>query len=126
MVEPVTGMKAFGFNEPHSSPGQVPANGKREVRCAVRFPLRMQVSITTSHGSVEALTRNVSASGVLFEMSELMPLGAEIEFTLKMPGEALGLQAEVHIDCRGRVMRSTREGAVYLTAATIDEYEFVS
>ncbi len=118
-------MKDFGFNETNSAPAPTQANGKQEVRCAVRFPLRMQVGITTSHGLIKAFTRNVSASGVLFEMPELMQPGALIDFTLKMPGDALGLKADVSIACQGRVTRSTKEGEVFLTASTIDEYEFV-
>ena len=46
----------------HTSTGQ-------EVRCAVRFPLTLPVVISNGKDEYTALTNNVSASGVLFEMN---------------------------------------------------------
>ena len=47
-----------------------PVASRQEVRCAVRFPLVLPVVLSTDSGEVAALTRNVSASGVLFELDQ--------------------------------------------------------
>ena len=67
-----------------AEPGQ--SNARQEVRCAVRFPLTLPVVLATGSGDVAALSRNVSASGVLFELDQQLPAGADIRFSLRMPG----------------------------------------
>jgi hypothetical protein len=103
-----------------SSQSRVP----QEVRCAVRFPLALPVVLSTQHGEVTALSRNVSASGVLFELDEQLPTGADIRFSLRMPGEVLGTLHDVLVHCLGRVVRCSLSQTQYLAAATIDEYQF--
>jgi len=109
-----------------SVPFAVPAYGmgRQEVRCAVRFPLALPVVLSTRHGEVAALSRNVSASGVLFELDEQLPTGADIRFSLRMPGEVLGTLHDVLVHCLGRVVRCSLSQTQYLAAATIDEYQF--
>ena len=53
---------------PPAEPAQ--SNSRQEVRCAVRFPLTLPVVLATGSGEVAALSRNVSASGVLFELDQ--------------------------------------------------------
>jgi hypothetical protein len=107
---------------PSALPSQSPA--RQEVRCAVRFPLALPVVLSTHHGEVSALSRNVSASGVLFELDEQLPPGADIRFSLRMPGEVLGTLHDVLVHCLGRVVRCSLSQTQYLAAATIDEYKF--
>ena len=96
----------------------------QEVRCAVRFPLTLSVLLSTRNGDVSALSRNVSASGVLFELDRELPTGLDIRFSLRMPGEVLGTLHDVLVHCLGRVVRCSLSQTQYLAAATIDEYQF--
>jgi len=101
-----------------------PANAHQEVRCAVRFPLALPVVLAADHGEFAAITRNVSASGVLFEMDRPLQPGDEIGFSLRMPGPVLGTPRDVLVRCRGRVVRCSLGQTHYQAAATIDEYQF--
>jgi hypothetical protein len=106
--------------------GAVPEQSEaaHEVRCAVRFPLSLPVLLSTGKGEVAALSRNVSASGVLFELNQELPPGMDIHFSLRMPGEVLGTLHDVLVHCLGRVVRCSMSQSQYLAAATIDEYQF--
>jgi hypothetical protein len=106
-----------------------PALTSQEVRCAVRFPLVLPVLLSTEQGEFTALTSNVSASGVLFEVefmesSRPLPIGLELRFALRMPGEVLGTGRDVLVQCTGRVVRCIMSQTNYQAAATIDEYQF--
>jgi len=102
---------------------------QQEVRCAVRFPLVLPILLSTGQGEITAMTSNVSASGVQFEVeftesSRPLPLGLEIRFALRMPGEVLGTGRDVLVQCTGRVVRCILSQTQYQAAATIDEYQF--
>ena len=101
-----------------------PGGAQKEVRCAVRFPLALPVVLSTGSGDVAALSRNVSASGVLFEVDRALPAGQDIHFSLRMPGPVLGTLHDVLVHCLGRVVRCSLSQTQYLAAATIDEYKF--
>jgi hypothetical protein len=101
-----------------------PAAAQQEVRCAVRFPLVLPVVLWTGNGEVAALTRNVSASGVLFVLDRCLQAGLGIRFSLRMPGAVLGTPHDVLVHCLGRVVRCSMSQSQYLAAATIDEYQF--
>ena len=100
-------------------------NSAVEVRCAVRFPLSLPVVIRAGRREHTALTRNVSASGVLFDMSSTLSVGEGIRFSLRMPGQVLGTPHDVLVDCCGRVVRCFQSHSQSQVAATIDEYRFV-
>ena len=100
------------------------ASSHQEVRCAVRFPLILPVVLSTSKGEIAARTRNVSASGVLFELDQRLSVGAGIRFSLRMPGAVLGTPNDVLVHCTGRVVRCCLSQHLHTAAATIDEYEF--
>ncbi|MDR3772897.1 MAG: PilZ domain-containing protein [Terracidiphilus sp.] len=112
-----TGLPVSPAVSSHSGP-------RNEVRCAVRFPLTLPVVLTTSKGEVVAKTRNVSASGLLFELDQALPVGLEIRFSIRMPGAVLGTLHDVLVHCLGRVVRCSLSNAQYLAAATIDDYQF--
>jgi hypothetical protein len=101
-----------------------PAAAQQEVRCAVRFPLALPVVLSIGHKELSALTRNVSASGVLFELDSELRSGSGIQFSLRMPGAVLGTPHDVLVHCLGRVVRCSMSQSHYLAAATIDEYQF--
>lgn len=107
-----------------TAPVAGPLAGSQEVRCAVRFPLSLPVVLSTVSGELTALTRNVSASGVLFELDKKLEVGLDIRFSLRMPGQVLGSSHDVLVECEGRVVRCSVSSIRYLAAATIDEYRF--
>jgi hypothetical protein len=120
-MQPMNALKPeFSIPSTLSSLGIAP----QEVRCAVRFPLALPVVLSTQHGEVAAFSKNVSASGVLLELSEELPAGIDIHFSLRMPGEVLGTLHDVLVHCLGRVVRCSLSQTQYLAAATIDEYQF--
>ena len=107
-----------------AAPVLEPVPVRKEVRCAVRFPLALPVVVSAGREEFAAVTRNVSASGVLFELERDLEVGQCIGFTLRMPGAVLGTPHDVLVRCRGRVVRCCISETQYLAAATIDEYQF--
>ncbi len=102
-----------------------PPTPGQEVRCAVRFPLMLPVVVLAGDREHAALTRNVSASGVLFDMADPLKVGEGIHFSLRMPGAVLGTPHDILVDCMGRVVRCSMSQSQSQVAATIDEYQFV-
>jgi hypothetical protein len=119
-------MDEFGktVSSNHSGDAKAAA-GTQEVRCAVRFPLTLPVVVSAGETEHTALTRNVSASGVLFEMESPLLVGADIRFSMRMPGEVLGTSKDVLVHCHGRVVRCSESQCQTQVAATIDDYQFV-
>jgi hypothetical protein len=101
------------------------AGCRHELRCAVRFPLSLPVVLETLQGEVPGITRNISASGVLFALGQRLKTGARIQYSLRMPGHVLGATHDVLVHCTGRVVRCSLSQSQHLAAATIDEYRFV-
>jgi hypothetical protein len=93
-----------------------------QLRTAVRFPMRLSLQVTTPHGTIEAVTENISSNGILFTAKELPPVDSRIEFTIKMPAAVMGTPEDLLIQCTGRVVRHQRHGEESHAAAIIDEY----
>jgi len=68
------------------------------VRCVSRLSCLFVLSIDKEE--IAALTRNVSASGVAFEMNSSVQSGLLIHFSLRMPGAVLGTPHDVLVHCR--------------------------
>ncbi len=102
----------------------MPSEPSIELRAAVRFPLRIPISISTELGEKSAMTVNISAIGILFELAETLPVGSSVGFTIKMPAEAMGTQTDVVVHCTGRVVRSNSGESGWHVAAVIDKYYF--
>ena len=98
--------------------------GGQEVRCAVRFPLRLPVLLTAGPEEFAAQTCNISASGVLICMDRPLRVKRNIQFSMRMPGGVLGSPRDVLVHCAGRVVRCSISQKQYLAAAIIDEYQF--
>jgi hypothetical protein len=111
----------FAFFEETGTPASQPT----EVRCAVRFPLALPVSVDRNGDWCPATTKNISASGVLFETDSAIPVGESITFFMRMPGAILGAAQDVLVYCRGRVVRCSISHTLPQIAATIDDYQFV-
>jgi hypothetical protein len=101
-----------------------PVSSPQEVRCAVRFPLSLPATLSAGKTEITARTRNVSASGALFEVDQELQAGLDIRFSMRMPGPVLGTPRDVLVHCLGRVVRCSISQTQFLAAATIDEYKF--
>ena len=111
---------------PNLPPAPTPADSlsRKEVRCAVRFPLSLPLVLSSGKAEFAAITRNISASGILFEMDKTLQLGLNINFSLRMPSAILGTPRDVLVHCQGRVVRCSMSQSHCQVAATIDEYRF--
>ncbi|MBV9342042.1 MAG: PilZ domain-containing protein [Acidobacteria bacterium] len=96
-----------------------------EMQGAARFPVKLPIHINSDAGEKDAETENISANGVLFHHDADMPIGSEVDFTISLPREILGAEAEVNVECHGRVVRSmAEEGGRRGVAVVIDAYRF--
>ena len=91
--------------------------GYTDVQGAPRFPIKLPVALkSTSAGNHPEVagntveTENISANGVLFRMDADVPVGSAVDFTISLPADVVGAEADVQIDCRGRVVRSFADG----------------
>jgi hypothetical protein len=117
-------MNALDPETPLSSGAQAASQGHQEVRCAVRFPLSLPVVLSAGEDEIAGLTRNVSASGVLFALDQDLPVGLDVRFSMRMPRSVLGAPQDVLVHCTGRVVRCSTSHNEHLAAATIDDYRF--
>lgn len=92
------------------------------VRAAVRFPLHLDIVLTTVERRYFAVTEDVSANGILFAAEELPEIGSKVEFELKMPAAIMGGVEDVLLRCTGRIVRHQQSGDKRMAAAVIDEY----
>ena len=92
------------------------------VRASVRFPIQLALTINTSSGDFEGTTENISANGLLFVCPNLPEFDGALEFTMAMPAEILGTEADVHIHCLGRIVRREPGQDRVKAAIVIDEY----
>lgn len=119
--------------------GSKSRRGYTDVQGAPRFPIKLPVSwksgfIQSSVGGQDVAgkaavektieTENISANGVLFRMDADVPVGSAVDFTLSLPADVVGAEADVQVDCRGRVVRSFDDGGRRGVGVVIDEYRF--
>ena len=95
-----------------------------DMQSAVRFPIKLPVSVKSKSGDNLAETQNISANGVLFQVNSEMPIGSLIDFTISLPADVVGAEADVQLDCRGRVVRNFEEDGRRGVGVVIDEYRF--
>jgi hypothetical protein len=106
----------LALTTPSSSLNTVP------VRTAVRFPLQLEVTLSSRQGECHAVTENVSANGMLFLAEDAPDVGAQVEFELKMPAAIMGGEEDVVLHCVGRIVRHMESEGRAGAAAVIDEY----
>jgi PilZ domain len=94
------------------------------MRSSVRFPLELPVEVHAHRQCFEAMTKDISAGGVLFYMDTDIEVGSIIEFSISMPAQIIGAETDIMVKCVGRVVRSQPEGERCAVAAVIDEYTF--
>ena len=95
-----------------------------DMQSAVRFPIKLPVSVKSKSGASAAETQNISANGVLFQVDSEMPVGSLVDFTISLPADVVGAEADVQLDCRGRVVRNYEEDGRRGVGVVIDEYRF--
>src|SRR5271165_51005 len=106
--------------DPKPSHGRYP-----DMQSATRFPIKLPISVKSKTGESHTETENISANGVLFQMVESeMPVGSMVDFTISLPADVVGTEADVRLDCRGRVVRSFEESGRRGVGVVIDEYRF--
>lgn len=97
--------------------------GYSDVQGAPRFPIKLPVALKSGE-STTAETQNISANGVLFRMDAEVPVGSAVDFTISLPADVVGADADVQVDCRGRVVRCFQDGGRRGVGVVIDEYRF--
>jgi hypothetical protein len=95
-----------------------------DIQNAVRFPIKLPIAVKSTSGDRCTETENISANGVLFQVDSDMPVGSMVDFTISLPAEVLGANADVRVACRGRVVRSSEDGGRRGVGVVIDEYRF--
>ena len=95
-----------------------------DMQSAVRFPIKLPISVKSKSGANTAETQNISANGVLFQVDSEMPIGSLVDFTISLPADVVGAEADVQLDCRGRVVRNFEEDGRRGVGVVIDEYRF--
>jgi PilZ domain-containing protein len=95
-----------------------------EVQSAARFPVKLPIHIKSQAGESQAETDNISANGVLFHHDVDLAIGSTVDFTISLPAEVVGAEADVQVECRGRVIRSSVEDGRRGVGVVIDEYRF--
>jgi hypothetical protein len=95
-----------------------------EVQGAARFPVKLPIHIKSKAGESDTESDNISANGVLFHHDVDMPIGSPVDFTISLPAEVVGADADVKVECHGRVVRSAEEGGRRGVGVVIDEYRF--
>ena len=98
--------------------------GYTDVQGAARFPIKLPVALKAGAGGRTIETENISANGVLFHMDADVPVGSAVDFTISLPADVVGAEADVQVDCRGRVVRSFQDGSRRGVGVVIDEYRF--
>src|SRR2546429_9655475 len=81
-----------------------------DMQSAMRFPIKLPISVKSKSGDSATETQNISANGVLFQVDAEMPVGSMVDFTISLPGDGVGAEADVQPDCRGRAVRNFAEG----------------
>ena len=92
------------------------------MRASVRFPLHLEIVLTTGEREYKAVTEDVSANGICFTAEELPPMDSAVEFRMTMPAAIMGGNEDVTLHCVGRIVRHTRTAEKITAAAVIDDY----
>ncbi len=122
---PGAGAEVRKENSPLTSPSTKAARAHYpDMQSAVRFPIKLPISVKSKSGANVAETENISANGVLFHVDSEMPVGSMVDFTISLPADVVGAEADVQLDCRGRVVRNFEEDGRRGVGVVIDEYRF--
>ena len=73
-----------------TKPGQIRAARYPDMQSAVRFPIKLPISVKSKAGESHTESENISSNGVLFEVDADMPVGSLVDFTISLPAEVVG------------------------------------
>jgi len=88
----------------------------------VRFPLHLEIVLSTEDREYKAVTEDVSANGICFTADELPPIDSRVQFRMTMPAAMMGGSEDVTLHCVGRIVRHERTAGKNMAAAVIDDY----
>ena len=96
---------------------------------SARFPLHFPVRYRRVGESVwrRGTTENISSSGVLFRVDDLLPIEGDVELRLELPAVP-AVFGRSEVACRGRVARTiapSEDQPWQATAIIIDDYDFL-
>jgi hypothetical protein len=100
------------------------AKAYTDVQAAPRFPIKLPVAMKSAATMSTVEMENISANGVLFHMDSDVPVGSAVDFTISLPADVVGAEADVQVDCHGRVVRSFEDGGRRGVGVVIDQYRF--
>lgn len=92
------------------------------MRSAVRFPLHLVARVETVNGPVDAITEDISSTGVLFTMPFAPAVNTRLAWTLRLPAEMIGSAHDVTVTCVGRVVWHGPAPQGQQVGAVIDDY----
>ena len=98
--------------------------GYADVQAAPRFPIKLPVAMKSAAATSAMETENISANGVLLHMDADVPVGSAMDFTISLPAGVVGAEADVQVECHGRVVRSFDDGGRRGVGVVIDQYRF--
>lgn len=96
----------------------------RALRGATRYPIHLRVTLLCDGHEFEAVTVDLSASGVLLRLIEPLPVGQNVEFLLEIPAGSMGFSVTAAVHGSGRIVRSYWKHGQPFAAAVIDDYRF--
>lgn len=96
----------------------------RPYRGAVRYPVRLRVTVLADGHDTEGLTEDLSASGCLIRLREPLREGQQIDFLVEIPAGMLDSSVTAAVHCSGRIVRSYWNNGQPFAAVVIDEYRF--
>ena len=102
----------------------------QDFRTSQRFPVHLNVKVGHDGGSEHlelGTTGNMSAAGVYLVMEHSMEVGSTVDFEVIVPKDAVAADHDVHLACRGRVVRNEEMEDKHKTgvACVIESYEIV-
>ncbi len=106
----------------HSPASTPPIAAAHPMRTSVRFPLHLSARVQTEDGPVDAVTEDISATGVLFTMAVAPKINTRVTWTLLLPCNVMGGSDDVTVSCVGRVVWHTRAGSGRHVGVVIDGY----
>lgn len=92
------------------------------MRSSVRFPLHLLVRVETVDGPVDAITEDISSTGVLFTMPFAPAVNTRLTWKLELPAEMIGSLHDVTVTCVGRVVWHRTAPHGRQVGAVIDDY----
>jgi hypothetical protein len=84
---------------------------------------RIQIEVPVYIGNEEAVTRDISRSGVYFLTVQSFASGVALNFSLDLTNALPG--KPIKLDCQGEVIRIEQHGEMFGIAAKIKDFQFL-